>query len=259
MDEYFKGQNVVELDLDTVVYKYIPLKYLRLMIQNRTLFMGKVGDWEDVYENWFLKETIELESGEIGTATNLIPGVYGQSWTKEEESDAMWRIYSKIENPKDGSKGYLEEVAIRIKTTARKIYDVIYTEDADMATTYIGSVWYLTDEVFREMQDSLSPLSPLDLNQVFAMSYFFKRKPFEHEKEVRHIVILPSDDKNFGTDGLSYSIEPDNFIEEMVADPRLSLEEYNYVRGSLIAMGVWADRIRQSKLYYIEPHTIKLK
>lgn len=259
IDEYFKKQNVIDLNLDTDVYKYIPLKFLRLMIENNTLFLGKVSKWEDVYENWFLKETLELSNGEFGIATNLIPGVYGQSWTMEEESDAMWRIYSRIDNPKDGTISYLENVAVRIKTTARKIYDAIYTQDANMATTYIGSVKYLTVEEFRKLQDSLSPLSPLDLNQVFSESYFFKRKPFEHEKEVRPIVILPSDDPSFDVEGLSYPIDSEAFIEEIVADPRLTVDEYNYVREQLLEIGIGHNKIRQSLLYHIEPHTIKLK
>lgn len=258
VDEYFKGRNVFELDLDTVVYKYIPFKYVQSMIREKTFSMRKASDWEDVYENWFLKENFELENGMLGTATNHIPGVYGQSWTKEEESDAMWRIYSMIDNPKNGSKRYLEDVAVRIKSTARKIFDAIYTEDANMATTYIGSVKYLTEEEFRKMQDDIPPISLSDFNQYLYKSYFYKRKPFEHEKEVRAIVILPNNDTNFGTKALCYSINPDDFIEEIVADPRLTKEEYDHVRGSLIAMGVLNNKIRQSKLYHIEPHTIKL-
>lgn len=257
-DEYFKGQNVIELDLDTTIYKYIPLKYLKLMIENKTLFLSKVSSWEDVYENWFLKEKIQISNGQIGAADNLIPGVYGQCWTKEEESDAMWRIYSLINNPKDGSMKYLEDVAVRIKSTARKIFDAIYRDDKDMASTYIGSVWYLSEEDFREMQDSLSPLSPLSLSEVFATSYFFKRKPFEHEKEVRPIVILPPDHENFGKDGISYDINPDDLIEELVADPRLTENEYNYVKDSLLKLAVNNGKIRQSKLYHLEPHMIQL-
>ena len=98
IDEKLKAGNVINLDLDTPIYKYIPFKYLKLMIQKSNLYFGRVSSWEDVYENWFLKEQMVLSSGEKGRATDLIQGVFGQSWTLQEESDAMWRIYQNRPN-----------------------------------------------------------------------------------------------------------------------------------------------------------------
>ena len=128
IDENLKAGNVINLDLDTPIYKYIPFKYLKLMIQNSNLYFGKVSSWEDVYENWFLKEQMVLSSGEKVSAKELIPGVFGQSWTLQEESDAMWRIYSKLDRT---LHDYLDDTAVRIKTTGRKLFDVIYTDDKD--------------------------------------------------------------------------------------------------------------------------------
>ena len=172
IDEKLKAGNVINLDLDTPIYKYIPFKYLKLMIQNSNLYFGKVSSWEDVYENWFLKEQMVLPTGEKGDAMDLIPGVFGQSWTLQEESDAMWRIYSKLDRTQHD---YLDDTAVRIKTTARKLYNVIYANDEDFYTSYIGAVKYLSQDDFLKMQDSLSPLNPLDLSEVFVKSYFFKR------------------------------------------------------------------------------------
>lgn len=171
IDEKLKAGNVINLDLDTPIYKYIPFKYLKLMIQNSNLYFGRVSFWEDVYENWFLKEQMVLPSGEKGDAMDLIPGVFGQSWTLQEESDAMWRIYSKVD--KKQSDDYLDDTAVRIKTTGRKLFDVIYTDDKDYNTSYIGTVSYLSQDDFLNMQTSLSPLNPMDLSEVFVKSYFF--------------------------------------------------------------------------------------
>lgn len=170
--ENLKAANVISLDLDAPIYKYIPFKYLKLMIQNSNLYFGRVSSWEDVYENWFLKEQMVLPSGEKGSAKELIPGVFGQSWTLQEESDAMWRIYSRLDRT---LHDYLDDTAVRIKTTARKLYNVIYANDEDFNTSYIGAVKYLSQNDFLKMQDSLSPLNPLDLSEVFVKSYFFKR------------------------------------------------------------------------------------
>lgn len=255
IDEKLKAGNVINLDLDTPIYKYIPFKYLKLMIQNSNLYFGKVSSWEDVYENWFLKEQMVLPSGEKGSATDLIQGVFGQSWTLQEESDAMWRIYSKLDRT---LHDYLDDTAVRIKTTARKLYNVIYANDEDFNTSYIGAVKYLSQNDFLKMQDSLSPLNPLDLSEVFVKSYFFKRAPFEHEKEVRPILIYPPKHENFGKDGVSFDIDFDNLIDEMVTDPRLTPDEYRTVRGQLIGLAAKSDKVRNSELYNIPPHIIHL-
>lgn len=255
IDENLKAANVISLDLDAPIYKYIPFKYLKLMIQNSNLYFGKVSSWEDVYENWFLKEQMVLSSGEKVSAKELIPGVFGQSWTLQEESDAMWRIYSKLDRTQHD---YLDDTAVRIKTTARKLYNVIYANDEDFYTSYIGAVKYLSQNDFLKMQDSLSPLNPLDLSEVFVKSYFFKRAPFEHEREVRPILIYPPKHENFGKDGVSFDIDFDNLIDEMVTDPRLTPDEYRTVRGQLIGLGAKSNKVRNSELYNIPPHTIHL-
>lgn len=255
IDENLKAANVICLDLDAPIYKYIPFKYLKLMIQNSNLYFGKVSSWEDVYENWFLKEQMVLPTGEKGSAKVLIPGVFGQSWTLQEESDAMWRIYSKLDRTQHD---YLDDTAVRIKTTARKLYNVIYANDEDFYTSYIGAVKYLSQNDFLKMQDSLSPLNPLDLSEVFVKSYFFKRAPFEHEKEVRPILIYSPKHENFGKDGVSFDIDFDNLIDEMVTDPRLTPDEYRTVRGQLIGLGAKSDKVRNSELYNIPPHIIHL-
>lgn len=255
INEKLKAGNVINLDLDTPIYKYIPFKYLKLMIQNSNLYFGKVSSWEDVYENWFLKEQMVLPTGEKGSAKELIPGVFGQSWTLQEESDAMWRIYSKLDRTQHD---YLDDTAVRIKTTGGKLFDVIYTDDEDFKTSYIGAVKYLSQNDFLKMQDSLSPLNPLDLSEVFVKSYFFKRAPFEHEKEVRPILIYSPKHENFGKDGVSFDIDFDNLIDEMVTDPRLTPDEYRTVRGQLIGLGAKSDKVRNSELYNIPPHIIHL-
>ena len=256
IDKNLKAANVISLDLDAPIYKYIPFKYLKLMIQNSNLYFGKVSSWEDVYENWFLKEQMVLPTGEKGSAKELIHGVFGQSWTLQEESDAMWRIYSKVD--KKQPDDYLDDTAVRIKTTARKLYNVIYANDEDFNTSYIGAVKYLSQNDFLKMQDSLSPLNPLDLSEVFVKSYFFKRTPFEHEREVRPILIYPPKHENFGKNGVSFDIDFDNLIDEKVTDPRLTPDEYRTVRGQLIGLGAKSNKVRNSELYNIPPHTIHL-
>lgn len=263
IDEFHKSQNVLnELDLDTPVYKYMPLKYVKILIQNSNLRVDQVSKWEDSYENWFLKERLRLANGEIGEAKNLIPGVYGQCWSKQEESDAMWRIYSVIKKEsKDSQKqfSYLEDSAIRIKTTARKIFDALYLSDSDMASVYIGNVKYLSQDDFNKEIDGLSPMQPSSFIKVFCNSYYLKRDSFAHEEEIRPIIIIPNvGDDRFGVECLNYQIDPNSFIEALVADPRLSEEEYQYIYEQLVAVGANPGCISQSELYKFKQITIQL-
>ena len=77
-------------------------------------------------------------------AQNNIPGVFGQSWTTREETDAMWRIYSK-EDKTGGINNSRIQYGVRIKTTARKLLNVIYTDDLSMANIWIGKVRYMSE------------------------------------------------------------------------------------------------------------------
>lgn len=55
------------------------------------------------------------------------------------------------------------------------------------------------------------------------------------------------------------NLDIDNtFIEEIVVDPRLSFDEYNHIRGTLMCLGVYSNKIRQSDLYRLQQHTIQL-
>lgn len=54
----------------------------------------------------------------------------------------MWRIYSDIHHGFESDP--LGNIVIRIKTTARKLFNAVYIDDKCMASTYIGAVTYLS-------------------------------------------------------------------------------------------------------------------
>lgn len=53
--DFFKKQRMNGLDEQLYVYKYIKLKYLIPLIENKKLRIDKVSEWDDPYENFFLK------------------------------------------------------------------------------------------------------------------------------------------------------------------------------------------------------------
>lgn len=246
IDEDFKQKKVLNgLDLDRPIYKYTPLKFVLEMFKTRKLYMSKVKNWEDTYENFYLKQKFRI-GGRLLNAEHLAEQLYGQSWTLLSESDAMWRIYSDIKK--------INDIAIKVKTTSRKLFDVIYTDDSCMATTSIGLVQYYYKNEIVQWLKNLVLTGPQDFGKYVVSSMYMKRKPFAHEAEVRPIVFL---DNNAG-DGLLFKIDPDDLFEEFVIDPRLDKTIATKVMSKLLKAVGDPKKVKQSLLYTFVPNVITL-
>ena len=234
-----------------VVYKYFPMKYLTLLIKRRLLRVDHTSTWEDVYENFFLKNEFVYE-GMNGCAKSLQGCVYGQSWTLQDESDAMWRIYS---------GKYRGNCAVRIRTTVGKLLSVFSSErdkeEPSDPSVYIGRVKYLTDDDLLDWQEQ--PIWVEDMSRMIRDSFFLKRLPFEHEQEVRVIKMLPGEFRNVGIDHLLFNIDPFSVIDEYVIEPRLKEEQATDVKEKLVSLGVDAQKVRQSDLYKFRPSRIRIQ
>ena len=246
INNYFKMKCVLNgLDLNKPIYKYMPLKYVTIMLNTQRLYVGKVKKWEDTYENFLLKQDFMYDNIHL-SAENLMDQIYGQCWTLLSESDAMWRIYS---NPNK-----MNDTAIRIKTTAQKLFDSVYISDDCMATTYIGSVDYVYKKEILQWIKGLHMHTAQDIGDNIVPSLYKKRKPFSHESEVR-IIIMHDQDKG---EGLYYNITPSTMFDDFVIDPRLSTDTVNKIAKKLINLGINVNKIKQSQLYTFTPSLIKL-
>lgn len=255
IDQFYKNKNIVNgLELNTPIYKFFPLKYISSLLQGK-LYVGKVSSWEDVYENFLFKQRFSLEDGTLVSADSLIRCSFGQSWTKSDETDAMWRIYSRIPEKRiySGDFHELDNVAVRIKATAQKLYDAVYTDDSCMISTYIGSVEYNSLDSINQWLSNLK-LSFGDLSQTMARSLFLKRQEFSHEEEVRIIISYATDDQRINNDNIIFQIDPYSFIEEILLDPRLiGTEIERVIREQLVVMGTQVNKINTSQMYNFTP------
>lgn len=239
----YKGKNLIGIScLSTPIYKYYSLKYLISTLLANKLFVGKVNNWEDVYENFLFKQDLFHKGHPVDWRCHT-DGIYGQSWTECKSSDAMWRIYSHV--PQTDSQDEIIEVGIRVQTTLSRLIDAVYTSDNCMADTRIGKVNYLTDNEIYKWLVSKQQLDYGSLNDTMFESLFIKRMPFIHEKEIRIIKILDSATPHH--DMLSFSI-PNDFFDEFVIDPRI---KDNSILSNIhqILRKLSATRIRQSELY----------
>ena len=200
ISEYYRKKKMNGLNGQDYVYKYIPLKYLILLVENKELRIDKVSKWEDPYENFFLKSNFykyaSFYKKNIQVHTDdIINRTYGQSWTMREESDAMWRIYS--------NKGDIENIAIRVKIKIDNLFNIVYTSDECMATTSIGPVNYKTDDEITHWMQGLNNIDS-EFPNFAEQSLFIKRIPFAHEEEVR--IIISKDTQTPAEEFLSYDI-----------------------------------------------------
>src|SRR5208337_1102621 len=81
-------------DWDATIYRVFPIRWFRDMVETKTMGLARPSRWDDPFENFYLKCKVRLATGEIGSLKLIASKWYGQCWTKNRESDAMWRIYS---------------------------------------------------------------------------------------------------------------------------------------------------------------------
>lgn len=246
------------LQLDTHIYKWMPLKYVLLMLKNHELVLNQMKTWEDVYENYLIKQIFYTKHGESVLTTNTQESLYGQSWSKTAESDALWRIYSNISAVKSADKNRYDNIAIRIETTAEKLFDAIYVDDNCMATHFIGQVQYLPQEEIEKWAKGIKLMDGCKTTQHIVDSALMKREEFAHEDEVRPIIFLTTDNPNHGSPLFVRSIQPDDFILSFMIDPRLDDTEVNNITQMLVDAGAKNDKISQSKLYKMNLITLQI-
>lgn len=244
---YWRQHNMLNgVDEKLPIYKFMPLQYTLAMAQNNLLTINRISSWPDVYENYMLKQDYSLQDGTIVDVINQAEGIYGQCWTYLPESDAMWRIYSPNLD------------TIRIKTTVGKLYDALYQTDNNMADTYIGLVQYeLQTDIDNNVQ-TLSPIGIGDFLKEVIKGAFVKRKEFEHEKEVRIVRMLDTQQTFLSGAYLQFPI-PSDFIEEFTIDPRADDALVANLTNQLTSIGIPANKICKSQLYQFKSHQLVLK
>lgn len=94
------------------IYQILPLKYAKLILTNKELRFNNVFKyWDDPYELFLFKQNILIEGTPL-TIKDFDKRHYGQCWSLNKDTDAMWRIYSP---QKDG---------VRLKTTIRSYFRI---------------------------------------------------------------------------------------------------------------------------------------
>lgn len=242
-------ENGLDIDAwEAPIYRVLRLKRFKEMITKKKLVLVRPALWDDPFENFFLKSRVRLPTGESGSMKPIHDKWYGICWTKNRDSDAMWRIYSP---KKDG---------VRVSTTIGRLFSAIYKPDDKFARLkyFIGTVQYKErGEIEAFVRNT--PFMGLALGgqpHEFARTLCVKRCEFSHEREVR--LLLQDVKQQKRSDKLRLPFDYTTVLSEVTLDPRLDGPKFQAIKDELVSLGCTLP-ITQSELYHIDEMTIELE
>lgn len=233
-----QGPNIIgDISLTTKIYRVFPRnRFLELFNENRNALISPAG-WDDPFENVILKAEVRTRNGEKGSF-GFHGDVYGQCWTLETASDAIWQIYSK------------DKDAVRVRTTVGKLLGSLSAAHGDWAnaTCFMGRVEYLSEEALRKFGRTVFSGG---LNEpAIARSLLVKRKAYKHENEARLIYIERTNTKH--PDGVyKYTLEPREIIDQVMVDGRVTYDDFLPFKKEVMKLtGLSGKQVKRSLLYH---------
>lgn len=231
-----------ESDLDTKVYRIIPIERMFQLFHENKNVLVRPKLWSDPWENLIFNSTFKRDDQIVDVEYK--DRIYGQCWTYETASDAMWQIYSPI------------ATGVRIKTSIRKLANIFCGQMRKWTHSQcaIGEVAYLREKKFEMYRKDPFPHG---VNQEsFFDSLLKKRNAYKHENELR-ILFTSSDDNDdapewFSDDGNLFFSDFDarNTIEQIMLHPGLDPALGDVMKTSISnATGFPIDKIKRSLLY----------
>jgi hypothetical protein len=251
----FPEDNIFRLpNQESKIYRIFSKKRILELIESNELVFVNPEKWEDPFENFFLKAGAVGPNGENIGFESIRKRWYGQCWTFNKDTDAMWRIYS----PKNADGHY---DGVRVETTIKKLLSMICPVKNEYAGLqyFAGAVEYWDRA---RLEAFLSKITFTDFaigGQMtqFAQTLYIKREAFDHEQEVRFLFF---DIHESIPDGemCKFTIPATEMIDSIAIDPRLTNDEYKSISEELIKAGCTAP-IEQSDLYKFDLRPIKFE
>lgn len=232
-------------DRDKSLYRIIAFDSLLQMLTEKKNTLVNISKWEDVYENFMLKENF-LYKGKINSKTDFTSQYFGQCWTTKATSDAMWRIYSP------------DKKCVRIKTTVGRLWDSVNHRDQN-GKYLLGKVQYIRQSTIEEDIQNSSPFSLEQLSKLIMLSLFVKRSSFSHECEYRLIYKCDNTSEDYNKIVKDITIDPLDFIMNIYFDPRADQAYIDRCKMILSkAFDYPTKKIFKSSLYDFKPLSIEV-
>ena len=240
--------NFRALDRDQRVYRYLNLEKLIDLFEHRQNVLVHPSKWEDPWENFVLNAQGRNPAGSL-REFGFRDRIYGQCWTIESRSDAMWRIYSPaISVQRLGEAAEKRFEGVRIRTTLGKLADslTVGMTATQRDQTFVGKVEYRSDRALFAMAkiifaDQKNPAR-------VAQSLLLKRTPFRHEKEVR-LIFRNFHGQPFPGGLFNYDVDPHHLVDQILIDPRCKLKHVAELKDRIRMATGYSGRLLFSLLY----------
>ncbi len=233
-------------DFDNPLYRIVSFDTLLKMFNEKKNTLVLTSKWEDVYENFLLKESF-IRNGKPYSLDSFQDRVFGQCWSTKQSSDALWRIYSP------------DKKSVRIKTTIGRLWNCKPSKSCG-GSFLIGKVQYFSQSKIQEDLVKVSSFSVDELSKLMISSLFVKRTSFSHESEYRLIYMCDEDSPDNGQVVKELDIDPHDFIKSVYFDPRCDLSYFERCKRVLMkAFGYPASKIKRSNLYAFDPCTLEIR
>lgn len=204
-------------DLDQSIYRIYALDRFKSLLAAKQDAVVNPTKWDDPFENFFLERT-EVMDGTTGATIplrNLSTDWYGQCWSLNADTDAMWRIYS----PNPGLKS-----GVKVRSTIRKLFNNLKAAGSKVPYLqfFVGRVRYLDEADITSLMGTLTFADVMMGGQGnrFAELLCIKRTAFSHEAEVR-LLFRDIDPKRGLSGGFQFHLDANLVFEDVVLDPRL--------------------------------------
>ncbi|MES4993067.1 DUF2971 domain-containing protein [Agrobacterium radiobacter] len=236
------------INIDQPIYRTYSAKRFVALLKTGSDALVNPAMWEDPFENFFLKSNVQVSATEVASLENLASDWYGQCWTINEDTDALWRIYSH------------DQTGVKVRSTIRKLFDNLVGGGGQFERLqyYVGTVAYhdLSEIEALMRKITFSDISFGGSNDKFAQLLCVKRKAFSHEAEVRLLFNDVAPKK--GSDGVYlYPLDANAIFDEVVLDPRLDASGFADLKSDILTAGC-SLTITQSDLYRAPRFTIPI-
>lgn len=242
------NENILEpLGPDTPIYRIFARDRFLQLFETGKNALARPKKWDDPFESCFLKCWTESDEDEEISMEIIREKWYGQCWTTEADTDAMWRIYSHEKN------------GIRVRSTPRKLLmslRSVFPASERNLRCFIGKVDYKSTAKIEEWLDNCIVMNVLGNPRSTAETLLVKRDEFSHEREVR--ILFQDFESENQKDIYLYPFDFDTVVEEVATDPRSEPKEREVLEAFFKSIGITVPVVKSTLYDEFKPRKIIL-
>jgi hypothetical protein len=238
---------------DSPIYRIFPVWRFQELLKFRRIALVSPQMWHDPFEltanGIALNQIIDgRPTCQIVGSDEPLPTILGQCWSATEESDALWRIYSRVVRHEEFERNiFPSEEGVRVRSTPRKLLKAL-AGGIKNAHCYVGAVKYMGEkDLQQKIRDTVCKhgVNFFSTPRNRVMLQLHKRTFFEHENEIRALAVWrPPIEQELK----QISIEPSELLDQVTFDPRLSETDLRERESSAKDLG-YKGEIKRSNIY----------